>query len=81
MKGERQKFAQYLASAAELKKSSKYYGKDFSDGDRYIGDRANHFSVYIKKPSVKGTGSTETWLRAGINHHLVLVANQIANLF
>ncbi len=81
MKGERQKFAQYLASAAELKKSSKYYGKDFSDGDRYIEDRANHFLVYLNKPSVKGTGSTETWLRAGINHHLVLVANQVANLF
>lgn len=80
MKGERQKFAQYLASAAELIKSSKYYGKDFSDGDKYIDDKAKHFEAYIKKPSIKGTGSTETWLRAGINHHLVLTAHQVANL-
>lgn len=81
MKGERQKFELYLASAAELLKDKRFYGKDFSDGDKYISEKAKHFEVYIKNPAIKGTGSTETWLRAGINHHLTLVAHQIANLF
>jgi len=80
MKGQRQKFEKYLAHAALLVKDKRYYGENFSDGDKYIAEKANHFAVYIKKPSVKGTGSTETWLRAGINHHLVLVAHQVANL-
>lgn len=80
MKGERQKFEQYLASAAELKKDKKFYGESFSGGDKYIAEKAKHFEAYIKNPKIKGTGSTETWLKAGINHHLTLVAHQIANL-
>ena len=81
MKGQRQKFDNYLANAALLVKNKKYYyGENFSDGDKYIAEKAKHFETYIKKPSVKGTGSTETWLRAGINHHLVLAAHQVANL-
>jgi len=80
MKGQRQKFDKYLASAALLVEDKRYYGKNFSDGDKYIAEKAKHFAVYVKKPSVKGTGSTETWLRAGINHHLVLAAHQVANL-
>lgn len=81
MKGKKQKFELYLASAAELVKDNRFYGENFSFGDKYIADKANHFTVYIKNPAIKGTGSTETWLKAGINHHLVLVAHQIANLF
>ncbi len=80
MKGKKQRFELYLASAAELVKDKRFYGENYSDGDKYIAEKAKHFAVYIKKPSVKGTGSTETWLRAGINHHLVLVARQVANL-
>jgi len=80
MKGKKQKFEMYLASAAELVKDTRYYGEDFSDGDKFIKEKADHFRVYIKNPAIKGTGSTETWLRAGINHHLVLVADQVANL-
>jgi len=80
MKGQRQKFDKYLASAALLVKDKRYYGENFSDGDKYIAEKAKHFATYIKKPSVKGTGSTETWLRAGISHHLVLAAHQVANL-
>jgi len=80
MKGQRQKFDKYLASAALLVKDKRYYGENFSDGDKYISNKAKHFEAYIKKPSIKGTGSTETWLRAGINHHLVLTAHQVANL-
>lgn len=80
MKGKKQKFELYLASAAELVKDKRFNGENFSDGDKYISDKAKHFSVYIKNPAIKGTGSTETWLRAGINHHLTLVADRIANL-
>jgi hypothetical protein len=80
MKGRKQKFGDYLASAADLIKSERFYGESFSDGDRYISDKAKHFLAYIKNPKIKGTGSTETWLKASINHHLTLVANQIANL-
>ena len=79
MKGKKQKFELYLASAAELVKDTRFYGENFSDGDKYIAEKARHFSAYIKKPAIKGTGSTETWLKAGINHHLALTAHQIAN--
>lgn len=80
MKGKQRKFELYLASAAELVKDKRFYKESFSDGDKYIAEKAKHFPAYIKKPSIKGTGSTETWLRAGINHHLVLVAHQVASL-
>lgn len=80
LKGKKQEFGMYLASAAELVKDKRFYGENFSDGDKYIVKRAKHYSSYIKNPEIKGTGSAETWLRAGINHHLELVVNQIANL-
>jgi hypothetical protein len=81
MKGQRQKFEQYLANAELLvRDNQKFYGKDFSFGDKYIAEKANHFAVYIKNRAIKGTGSTETWLKAGINHHFVLVAHQVASL-
>jgi len=80
MKGQKQKFYQYLVHAATLVSSDYFYGNDFSVGDAYIAEKAAHLSAYQKDPSIKGTGSTETWLRAGINHHLSLVARQIANL-
>jgi hypothetical protein len=81
MKGKKQDYRLYLANAAILAgDQKKFYGKDFSIGDAYIATKAKHFPTYMKNPAVKGTGSTETWLRAGINHHLSLVAHQIANL-
>ena len=58
----------------------RFFGGGFSFGDKYIAEKAEHYPVYIKDKSVKGTGSTESWLTAGINHHLVLTAHQIANL-
>ena len=80
MKGQRQRFEQYLAHAAELVKDKRYCGEDFSNGDKYIAEKAKHFSVYAKNPAIKGTGSTETWLKAGLSHHLVLVAHQVSTL-
>lgn len=78
MKGQKQNHKQYLAHAALLVKDKRYYGESFSAGDRYIAEKAKHFPVYMKNPAIKGTGSTETWLKAGINHHLVLVAHQVS---
>ncbi len=80
MKGRKQKHEMYLAHAKILSGDDRFYGDDFSYGDKYIAEKAQHYDVYIKNPKVKGTGSTETWLRAGINHHLTLVAHRIANL-
>ncbi len=80
MKGKKQEFKLYLANAKLLAGSPYFYGEKFSDGDKTIAEKAKHFEQYTKNPKIKGTGSTETWLRAGINHHLTLVAYQIANL-
>lgn len=80
LKGKKQKFKMYLANAKLLVDDERFYGRNFSDGDKYIFEKAKHFEVYTKNPAIKGTGSTETWLRTGINHHLVLVVHQISNL-
>jgi hypothetical protein len=80
MKGQKHKFELYLASAATLITDSRFYGEDFSDGDSYINEKAKHFGEYIKNPAIKGTGNTEAWLRAGINHHLELTVRQVASL-
>jgi len=81
MKGKRQKFELYLANAKLLADDdTKFYGEAFSFGDQFIADKAKHYATYIKNPKVKGTGSTEGWLTAGINHHLALTARQIAKL-
>jgi hypothetical protein len=85
MKGQRQKFDKYLASAALLvADNERFYGENFSSGDEYIAEKAKHFPIYMKEKNkgvdIKGTGSTETWLVACINHHVTLVATQIANL-
>ena len=80
MKGKKHRFEMYLANAKLLSKDQRFYGENFSYGDKYIAEKAQHYDVYAKNKKVGGTGSTETWLRAGINHHLVLVARQVANL-
>ncbi len=81
MKGKKQKFEMYLANAKLLLDDKKrFYGENFSAGDKYIAEKGKHYEKYIRDPKVKGTGSTETWITAGINHHLALVVHQIANL-
>ena len=64
-------FSQWPANAQMLCGRPEFCGPDFSEGDRYIYEMA-HQSVR--------TGGAETWLRAGINHHLTLVARQLASL-
>lgn len=80
MKGKKRKYEMYLAHAKLLSTDRHFYGEDFSYGDQYIAEKARHYNVYIKDKSIKGTGTPETWIRAGINHHLVLTARQISNL-
>lgn len=81
LKGQKHKFGMYLANADLLVNDGRYYyGDDFSAGDRYIKEKADHLQTYMKNNASGGTGSTETWLKAGINHHLVLVAHQVSKL-
>jgi Beta protein len=80
MKGKKLKFQLYLANAKLLAESDYFYGKNFSAGDRYVSEKADHYDAYIRNPKIKGTGGSEDWLYAGINHHLVLAARQIAKL-
>lgn len=84
MKGKRQKFEDYLAHAATLTVDERYFGEHFSDGDGYIAQKARHFDGYIRAKNegkdIKGTGTPETWLQAGINHHVSLVATQVSTL-
>lgn len=47
-----------------------FSGSAFSWGDGYIDDCANGNA---------STGTAETWRRVGTNHHLTLVANELAN--
>ena len=65
-------FTQYAAHAKLLCQRKDFSGKTFSDGDLYIDRLRNQLD---------GTGNLETLVRAGINHHITLVVNQIAKLF
>lgn len=64
------KWAQAQRLCQKILNHSKYYGKDYSYGDRYIYDCAYGNS---------STGNAETWRKVGTNHHLTLVVNEIAN--
>lgn len=79
MKGQQQKFEQYLASAYLLMNDGdKFYTAKHCAGDAYIALKGNHYPVYAKDHSVKGTGTTESWLKSGVNHHLSVVVDQLA---
>jgi hypothetical protein len=64
------KYAQYPATAELLCEQKEYRGPAFSSGDHYIWQIASR--------EIEVTGSPETWLRAGINHHLAFVVRQVA---
>jgi hypothetical protein len=61
--------AQYPANAELLCGRKEFCGPEFSAGDAYIWR--------IGSGEDPRTGSPETWLRAGINHHLTFAARQI----
>lgn len=62
---------QWPANAHILCAQKEFCGPTFSYGDGYIHRMGSQFS---------DTGSPETWLRAGVNHHLTFVTRQVATL-
>ena len=64
-------YYQWPAQAQLLCEQQEFMGEPFSEGDRYISE--------MGRQSVR-PGNAETWLKAGINHHLTLAVCQIANL-
>lgn len=65
-------FNQYPANALLLSERPEFCGTAFSYGDQYISEIASQS---------ERTGNAETWLRAGVNHHLTFVVRQIARIF
>jgi hypothetical protein len=64
-------FDQWPANAQMLCGRNEYCGPNFSDDDRCISEMA---------AQTLRTGNTETWLRAGINHHMTFAVRQLASL-
>lgn len=62
---------QYPAQAQLLSERSEFCGEDFSYGDEYIVNLSSR---------IGSTGTPETLIRAGINHHMTFVAREISNL-
>lgn len=62
-------FEQFRSLSRQLVEHSAYSGPSFSWGDEYIHQCAN---------GLVGTGNTTTWRRVGTNHHITLVARQVA---
>jgi hypothetical protein len=60
--------AQYGANAQLLCEREEFCGRSFSYGDKYIHNLSNGF----------GTGTPETLLRAGTNHHITFVTDQLS---
>lgn len=65
-------YAQYWANAQLLTERDEYCGEGFSGGDDYISYVASQIQI---------TGNPRTWLRAGINHHIVYTVRQLATTF
>jgi T4 beta protein len=64
-------FDQYFELCKTLVERPEYCGVGFSWGDTYIADCA---------AGMTGPGNATTWRKVGTNHHVTLVAQQIANL-
>ena len=64
-------FGQWPASAIILCDSPEYCTETFSAGDKYIKEMS------LQRQE---TGNPQTWLEAGINHHMTFTVRQITNL-
>lgn len=64
-------FAQMVNICQNVIDHSDYYGNAFSTGDQYIYDCTNLNC---------SPGNAETWVNVGVNHHLTVVAHDLANL-
>lgn len=67
----RYKYEQFRQLSAILRERPEYYGSSFSWGDNYISDCADY--------ATKGPGNLTTWRQVGTNHHIAVVANQVAS--
>ena len=65
--------AQYPANAQLLVGRTEFCGANFSYGDNYIIEK----STDLDTPH---PGTPETWIRAGINHHIAFVVQQLSRL-
>ena len=65
------KFGQFFDICKDLVKKSEYRGKNFSDGDSEIQQKAANLG---------SSGNAERWRQIGTNHHIETVLEQIANL-
>ncbi|MFD1992331.1 beta family protein [Paenibacillus nicotianae] len=63
--------SQYFRIAAEVVRHLEYYGASYSNGDNYINEVANQN---------EGPGNATSWRKAGTNHHLTVVVNELSNL-
>ena len=85
-KGQVGKYEMCLAYASALREDRDFLGRDYSAGDKYIDDKGLYYYEYVrevnKNPTkkVEGTGNATQWIRAGINHHIAVVVDQVANL-
>lgn len=62
---------QYHQLAQQVVTHPEYYGAGFSAGDNYIND------VSVNND---GPGNATSWRKAGTNHHLTLVINELSSL-
>ena len=63
-------YSQFFELANTLRSNRNYCGREYSYGDLYI---------YNCKMGAEGPGNLPKWREVGTNHHLTLVAEQIAN--
>lgn len=88
LKGKMYQSEHYLVNAKLLVEdmTESFYGEEFSWGDKNILKKAKYYHQYVKDikngklKQGEGTGRSTDWIAWGINHHLILVINQIANL-
>lgn len=64
---------QYIANAMVLVSSDEFMGQGYSRGDCFIYKKSLN-------PNTKHFGVPADWLKAGINHHMSVVADQLSNL-
>jgi hypothetical protein len=87
LKGKVYQNEHYLANAKLLVEdmTTSFYGEGFSWGDKNIALKAQYYHQYVVDvkdggmEKGKGTGRSTDWIAWGINHHLILVLNQLAN--
>lgn len=90
LKGKMHRYEHYLANAKLLVEdmTDTFRGEKFSWGDKNIADKARYYHQYVKdvksgkieNGKAPGAGRNTDWIAWGINHHVIVVLNQIANL-